>query len=323
MKKQKAAKKEDSLLLTWTDSKDARNQYQEMLLQADVEHAVEFWLRKARMCFEDRGTISNYHAYLKDLLKKDIFSQDRAKNRFMLVFEISDFYDEIIERINDHDSYQLSDRRYRVKALISFSKFLHEETDGKVKILSAPPMLRLANESILGLENSVSKPQVLTEEEFRRLNDAVKSPKQRDHTSFRDYLVLEMMYQTARPLLDVLALQKVNIDFANQTVIFSKENSVPINQKLSNGLETYLGYSQSHRVDETFFITREGKPIFRTHFYQVLKQASAMVDLGFVATFKMIQWAYVAKRIQKDHSQEKILKELKLKKIPKNIESVA
>ncbi len=317
----------NALLLTWNDAIRTKKQFQETLLQAAIVQALEFWLQKARISYQDRGTISNYYAYIKDLLQKGILSHKQANKGYFRIFELSDLYDEIVERINDNESFKINDRRYRIKALLAFTRFLHEETDGKVRKLIAPPILMPVNDTLPALANDSSNPRVLTDEEFQRVSDVIRNPKDRNFSSNRDYLVIEIMYQTARPLLDILALQKANMDFSNQSIIFfNKSNesiSVPISPKLKNGLEIYIDYSQSNRKDEMVFITREGNSIFRTHFYQVLKNASKAADLGFTATFKMIQWAYVAKRIKTDKSDQKIMKELKLKKLPKYLESLA
>lgn len=314
----------DELLLKCRVAEHGIAEFQETLLRADIAKALDFWLQKARIDFEDRGTISNYYAYIQDLLKQGILSHSQDCKNHFLVSELNNFYDEILERINNFESFKLNDRRYRVKALLAFTKFLYEKTNGTVKKLSAPPMLMAVNDSLPELADDSSKPQVLTEEEFQRLCEQIKSPKQRDYTCFRDYLVIEMMYQTARPLLDILALQKADIDLVNECVMFSSKSnelvSIPIRTKLKIGLEVYFQCSQSFRKDETVFITREGNPIFRTHFYKVLKQASTEADLGFIATFKMIQWSLVAERIKKEKSQQKIMEEFKLKKIPNKLE---
>ena len=327
MKKSKnISSSENELQLRWEAAKKARQEFQETLLQAKIEQALDLWLHKARVSFDDRGTITNYYAYIKDLLQKGILSPNQIDGSDLHVCELNDLHDEILDRINECESFKLNDRRYRLKALIAFIKFLNDETEGKIQKLSAPPIF-MTNDSLPELANPASKPQVLTEEEFRLLCEKIKSPKQRDQSSFRDYLVIEIMYQTARPLPDILALQKANIDITNECIIFFNKSkdylSVPINSKLANGLKLYLEYSQNNRKDETVFITREGNPIFRTHFYQVLKQASLAAELGFTATFKMIQWAFVIKRIMAEHSAQKVTRELKLKKIPKNLESIA
>lgn len=314
----------NELQLKYNIAEEAVVEFQETLLRADIAKALDFWLQKARIDFKDRGTISNYYAYIQDLLKQGILSRSQdCKNHFR-VFELNDFYDDIIERINSFESFKLNDRRYRVKALLAFTKFLHEKTNGRVKKLSAPPMLMAINDLLPEFADDSSKPQVLTEEEFQHLCEKIKSPKQRDYSCFRDYLVIEIMYQTARPLLDILALQKANIDLVNECIMFSNKSnefiSIPIKTKLKNGLEVYLQYSQNFRKNETMFITREGNPIFRTHFYKILKNASMEADLGFIATFKMIQWSLVVERIKKEKSQQKIMEEFKLKKIPNKLE---
>lgn len=312
-----------ALQSTWAVAKKAVQEFQEVLLQADIPQALEFWLYKARLSFQDRGTISNYHAYVSDLLERGILSHSQANSTFR-VFELNDCYDKIIERINESDSFKINDRRYRVNALLAFTKFLNLETGGKVRKLTAPPMLMPVDDALPVSAGDSSKPQVLTKDEFCRLSDVIKSPRQRDSSNLRDYIVIELMFQTARPLLDILALQKANINLPNLCIIFSNKSkeslSVPITPKLKTALEMYLECSHSNRKDETVFITREGNPIFRTHFYQLINHASTVADLGFTATFKMIQWARVAMCIDADKSVRKIMKELKLKKIPKYLE---
>jgi integrase len=310
--------------LKWATAKKANKEYQESLLQADVQIAAEFWLQKARLNHEDRGTISNYFLYIKALLNLGILSHTSEIKRIFLVSELNDHYDLIVERINLNDCFTINDRRYRIKALLAFTKFLYEETTGKVKKLIPPPMLTPSADPIPVLARDSLKPQVLTVQEFEKLKEIIKRPKQQDQGSFRDYLVMETMYQTARPLMDILALQKKNIDLSNQCIMFSDISKghicVPINTLLKNGLEIYLQYSENYRKDETVFITREGNPIFRTHFYQVLKSASINIELGFIATFKMIQWAYVAHCIREGTTVQMIMKELKLNKLPKYLE---
>lgn len=313
-----------SLQIASNKAKKTTKKFQEILLQSDITQALYYWRQEAQSNFQDRGTISNYYAYINDLLIRGMLSHTQT-NSYVCVFELNDFYEKLIEHINFCEDFKLNDRRYHIKALLAFTKFLNEQTEGKVKKLSAPPTLMPINDSLPDLTDSTLQPQVLTKDEFDKLCECIQRPKQKDQANFRDYFVVEIMHQSARPLLDVLALQKAHIDLPNQRIIFSNKFnefiSVPITQKLRNGLEVYLQYSQSYRKDETVFITREGNPIFRTHFYHVLKQASLEADLGFIVTFKMIQWSLVAARIKTDKSPQKIMKELRLKRIPKNLES--
>lgn len=327
MKKQDEKKANIAALQsTWIAAKNAKHRFQETLLEADIAQALEFWLQNARTTFEDRGTISNYYAYIIDLLQKGILSNNPTSTDYFRISELNNAYDEIIERINDFEGFKINDRRYRVKALLAFTKFLSDETGSAVKKLIAPPVL-MSTDNLPKLNNASSKPLVLSKGEFQKISDVIRNPRQRDFSNNRDYLVIQIMYLTARSLLDVLALQKENIDTSNNIIIFSSSSTNPIavhiNKKLSSNLKVYLDYSRENRKDECVFITREGNPIFRTHFYQVLKHASEVTGLGFTPTFKMIQWAYVAERIEIDKSAEKVMKELNLKKIPKNIESRA
>jgi integrase len=313
----------EKLLLSSIEAKNATTKLQEALLQSDISQALYFWLQDARNNFLDRGTISNYFAYIKDLLVRGFFS-DNQTGKYLSVFELDHFfYMELIERIDGYQSFNINDRRYRIKALLSFTKFLNEQTEGKVKKFTAPPVWMTAR-AVPKLEDNSVKPQILIKEEFERLREKIMRPKQNNHSSLRDCLIIEIMYHTARPLLDILALKKADIDIGNQQIDFSKQDSISIFRapKLYNGLDVYLQILNNRQNDtEMLFCTREGNPIFRTHFYQVLKQASFDADLGFTATFKMIQWSYVADRIKKDKTPQKIMKELKLKRIPKNLES--
>jgi site-specific recombinase XerC len=313
-----------SLLLSSAEAKKAATRHREVLLQSDITQALHYWLQEARNSFQDRGTISNYFAYIKDLLVRGFFS-DSQTGKYLSVFELNDFfYIELIERIGGCGDFNINDRRYRIKALLSFTKFLNEQTEGKVKKITAPPIWMSINSTVPKLEDSSVKPQILTEEEFEHLRKKIMRPKQNNHSNLRDCLIIEIMYHTARPLLDILALKKTDINIDNQQIIFLSQDSISILRapKLNNGLDVYLQILKNRQNDtEMLFCTREGNPIFRTHFYQVLKQASLEADLGFTATFKMIQWSYVADRIKKDKTPQKIMKELKLKRIPKNLES--
>lgn len=322
-KKMNVERNFDKLLLSWESVKKATSEFQEILLQSDVVQAAEFWLQKARISFQDRGTISNYYSYIKDLIRLGILSSQDKKKHFQ-VSELNNFAEEIIDRINEYEDFKVNDRRYRVKALLAFTKFLEEATDGIVKKFSAPPALMQPIDEPLFV-NVLSTPLVLTEEEFSRISEAIKSPRHRDSSSLRDFVVMQLVFQTARPLLDVLALQKPHLDLSdNPGVYFTLDTKnfvkIPINVKLKIALEAYLECSQHCRHDDTVFVTREGNPVFRTHYNQLLKQVSIFVDLGFTATVKMIQWSYVAKRVQTEKSPQKIMKELKLKKLPNYLE---
>lgn len=310
-----------NLLLSSAEAKNAIAKHQEVLLQSDISQALHYWLQEARNNFQDRGTISNYFAYIKDLLARGFFS-DSQTGKYLSVSELNDFfYMELIERISGCKSFNINDRRYRIKALLSFTKFLNEKTEGRIKTFTAPPVL-MSTSTVPKLDDNSVKPQILTKEEFELLREKIMRPKQ-NNSGLRDCLIIEIMYHTARPLLDILALKRTDVDIDNQQIIFSKQDSISIIKapKLYNGLDVYLQILNNRETDtEMLFSTREGNPIFRTHFYQVLKQASLEADLGFTVTFKMIQWSYVADRIQKDKTSQKIMKELKLKRVPKKLE---
>ncbi|ADI38042.1 tyrosine-type recombinase/integrase [Waddlia chondrophila] len=297
----------------WAQQVTANQEKQKLidgLCHSSIEDAVGFWWLYFKKSSAS-ATIQNYRNYLKDLVRRHILHVSNEKGRPYSIIELPEQYPTICKDLDLDESLNINEKRYRLNALIAFTKFLEEITESKVVPL-IPPISFGFN-----LTNEQEPPLVLNDQNLRQLLHEIKE------CSLRDYLIVRLVSYFARSLHQILKLKTNNINFTSSLIQFSdgEDTNLPLSKDLVEDLKKYIEATKDQRKDLTLFITRAGKPVYRTHFQHILDQASEKIQLGFRATITMLQWSEVAKSLT--HHQrniKEVLDEFKIRNIPKFLE---
>jgi len=289
--------------------------FNENLKAASLEGTVSFWEVELKEAKEIRKeTLRNYANALQNLFEKGILPiNDTRGTPYSLdcfIWEQNRF----LNAITENSAWTEHEKRIRVNALISFSKFLEKISHGHFQSIDLP------KQYILKDKKGEIAPSTLTEREWKSFIEKL------EQNSLRDSLIAKLMYFTARPLSQILDLKIDQIDFINRQVHFdinSTSDSLRLDSRLIKLLRKYIKESAPLRQESstTLFITNQGKPVFRTHLAQIFERAKESAKLKFKVTAKMIQWSYVAYRLNDPNLPKwKLLEMLRIKKLPKNFE---
>lgn len=108
-----------------------------------------------------------------------------------------------------------------------------------------------------------------------------------DYRSFRDNLIIEMLYETGMRRAEMAALTDGDIDMQQQQVrIFGKrkkERIVPFGDKLADMIRTYYAYRQSELGIETapqqpLFLSNTGRPVTTAILYNIVRARMSEVS---------------------------------------------
>jgi site-specific recombinase XerD len=293
------------------------------LLVSAIEDAIGFWMMEAsRSRSLTPETLRNYQNYIQDLVDRQILPlKDKNDQIYQIeqiadlypVEQIADLYPEICKRLEASKDLSINEKKYRLNAVMAFTQFLEDVTNKKISKIVAPLSFGL------GSTDKKPAPLILNNQEINILINEIKD------VSLRDYLIVRLVMSTGRNLNKILALKMSDLDLANSVVLFQhkKGESIRFNPggKIMATLKDYITATQTERIDDNAFITRAGKPVYRTHFQHILDQASEKAGLGFKVTMTMIQWSEVAKSLIDHQSEEKVLEEFKLQSLPKFLEA--
>ncbi|MGE5197674.1 MAG: tyrosine recombinase XerC [Deltaproteobacteria bacterium] len=141
----------------------------------------------------------------------------------------------------------------KLSTLRSFFKFLTREG-----FLKSNPILVLSSPK---LEKHL--PQVLTEEETRRLIEAAAPKGPKDEKGLRDRAILETFYSTGIRISELVNLNAPDIDFISGIIKVMgkgrKERIVPIGEYAIRALRDYIGNRK--KQSEVVFLNKSGKRI--------------------------------------------------------------
>ena len=150
----------------------------------------------------------------------------------------------------------------KLVSLNSFYRFLIKE-----EILDHNPAV-----AIKGLKKPRRIVKYLEEEEILKILDQydLNLPE----NSFRDKLILEMLYGTGIRLSELLNLKTRNIDLKGMVLKVlgkrNKERIIPINKSLESDIRVYLHQRNSIQADindELFFLTDKGEQLYPMYVY--------------------------------------------------------
>jgi integrase len=303
--------------LLWSKQQDAiqaREKLEYYLLQSTIEDAIGFWIMAAARsrCLSPE-TARNYQNYLRDLIDRKFLPLKDENDQYFTIEQLSSLYSEICKRLDASKELSVNEKKYRLNSLIAFTQFLEDITTKKIPKIVAPLSFGL------GSTDRQPAPLILNHRETSSLI------KELEDVSIRDYIIVRLVMCTGRNLNKVLALKTSDLDFAHSEVLFQEKKGIAIRckpgTKIMADLKNYIAETQSERVDNTVFITRAGKPVYRTHFQHILDQASEKAGLGFKVTMTMVQWSEVAKSLIDHQNEEKVLDEFKLQSLPNFLEA--
>jgi integrase/recombinase XerC len=111
-------------------------------------------------------------------------------------------------------------------------------------------------------------------------------PVEGDYVSHRDYLILELFYQTGMRLSELVNLNERDIDFGRETIKVlgkrNKERLIPFSKKLGSCLREYIVIKQRFfEGSDVLFLTSGGKKIYPRLVYDIVKNR-----LGIVTTLE-------------------------------------
>lgn len=290
----------------------AQEALKDNILESPIKDAIGLWFLsnpvRQQLTFD---TIRNYVNYLDNLIDRKILPLRDQNKRLYKTAQLADLYPEICTKLHNVVDISITEKKYRLNALISFTQFLQEISNNKLPKMIAPPWLN--SES----DDKQTTPSSLTPSQKEAFLKALMD------INVRDYLVIRLVMSTGRNLNKILELKLSNVNFTFSSLKLT-ENGLPlmsvIDSDLMQTLKSYIADTQNERKDETVFITRTGNPVFRTHFQHVLDLASEKAQLGFKATMTMLQWTEVSESLLNFQNKEKVLNEFKLPKLPKFLE---
>lgn len=163
----------------------------------------------------------------------------------------------------------------KLSSLRSFYKFLL-----KKKVVKADP-LRLVS----GPKKKKPLPVFVRETDMDKLLDEVDFGE--DFQGVRDKLILQMFYETGVRLSELVSLNDSDVDLSTQLVKVTgkrnKQRYVPFGMPLKTALERYLLLRKDacDRVDDAFFVRKDGRRLSPVIVYEVVKR-----NLSKVVTLK-------------------------------------
>ncbi|SCA63052.1 hypothetical protein SCG7086_AI_00060 [Chlamydiales bacterium SCGC AG-110-P3] len=210
------------------------------------------------------------------------------------------------------------ERKNKLEALVVFTLFLREKSNDRFPLLQAPPELNFQ----MTVRNAA--PKTLNISQWIEFRNAL------DELSLRDGLVAKLMSYTARGLSEILNLQLDALDFSGNNVrirVKNEENEdvwIQLDSSMTEQLQHYIQGSQQYRSTSNplIFVTKKGKPVYRTHFKKIFDKVSENAEFGFRVTNAMIQWAQVGDWLRRvKMNKETIMKKLHLRTFPRNLET--
>jgi integrase/recombinase XerC len=191
-----------------------------------------------------RHTILNYHLDLEDfkafLAEKDIEGVDYlVLRKYLALLKEKNISARSVSR--------------RLSALRSFFKFLTREGFLKINpisIVSSP-------------KQEKRLPVFLTEEEVKKLIEAVIPKSQTDEAALRDKAILETFYSTGMRISELVSLSMPDIDFISGIIKVmgkgKKERIVPIGEHAIKAIRQYL--ENRPKQTDILFLNKNGRRI--------------------------------------------------------------
>lgn len=286
--------------------------FNEKLEQFGIRSAIDWWKRDLESeAGRNLDIISSRHTHLVELFKLEIIDPSWSVEQF------NHQHSAMLHGLRESQFLSEEEKELKLDALVAFTSFLRKKSNESFPLLQTPAELNFQ------MTVRRAAPKTLDISEWIKFRTALEK------LSLRDSLVAKLMSYTARGLSEILELTLDSLDFSNNLRIRLKNERnedvwLQLDSSVAEQLQQYIDESQEYRdrSNPIVFITKKGKPVFRTHFKKVFNKASEEAQLGFRVTNTMIQWSQVVDWLRSvGASKQQIMKKLHLKNIPRNLET--
>lgn len=150
----------------------------------------------------------------------------------------------------------------KISALRSFFQYLK-----KLGVIQTNPTSR-----IVSLKTQKRLPETINEDAFAKLSEL--DPENGSFGDIRDFLMLELLYQTGMRRAELIHLRHQDIDLVRKTIlVFGKGNKqriIPMSPKLLERIERYVEAKEEHlpnSEERVLIVTDKGKRLYPKFVY--------------------------------------------------------
>lgn len=258
-----------------------------------LKDAQEVWLAQLKPV-----TSRNYSYYLRDLNRRGIIPTSHPSGS---PFTVDDFNEVVHEAMIDHikqvEEWGEGTRQVKAACYIGFTAFLNRISSGWFR--KAIPSTLESNKTFFQIREKCATNPV-------SLLDWHKFVVALERINLRDSLIAKTMLQGAKRIGEVLEITLNQVDFEKNIITFRQSKSrglfkeIPITYSdgFMQELKDYIeATSHIRKEGRTVFITRNGKPVFRTRLNQSFEKACADAGVGRIHPHKLrATWVTEAKR---------------------------
>lgn len=184
-------------------------------------------------------------------------------------------YNDVRSWLVDLSTNQVSNRTInrKITSLRSFFKFLQKEF----------PSINNPCDRIQALKIPKRLPTIIRESEVNQFYDIVFDTEQIDYFHWRDYLILELLYNTGirRSELINIRIQDINLNHGLLKVMGKgrKERLIPLNQELIENILQYLNWrNKIKNLDVKYlFLTENYKQLYPKAVYNIVKKYLSLI----------------------------------------------
>jgi integrase len=217
----------------------------QQLEKTSIGQAIDYWLSTL-----SPRTMINYKSGLRKLTEFGLIEPAQTLQTFALLN-----HDALLDRIKLHDQWSECSRQARAACYVSFTKFLHRQTQGMIK--RAVPNREGNAKTFFRVYEKV-KTSAMTQAQWLQFFEAL------ERLSPRECLIAKIILQGGKRVSEVLSLQTDQIDWERKKISFKqsktkgliKQTIITYSEGIMRQLRDYVG----DRIGYVF-VSRFGKPI--------------------------------------------------------------
>ena len=241
------------------------------LKHTPVNSFMKYDLFLAYLQFEKRFSSHTIKAYQTDLAQFSAFLQETYEIKQASTIDHQHIRAWIVQLLEKQLTPRSINRK--LSTLKSFFQFLMKK--GK---LEKDPMLK-----VIAPKVGKRLPAFVEEAPLQHLLEDVSFGN--DFIGMRDYLIMDLFYQTGIRRSELIQLQISDIDFEGQVIKVlgkgNKERLIPINRDIRLQIETYLALRKTTFPNilelGQLFLTKKGKPLYPKLVYNLVKKYLSIV----------------------------------------------